>query len=84
VLRFAAEMTGPQSPFGIILYDGQASSAWQPPRAADELSFEHKREILEWSKAASTLADEPLWRGVYAEALSRVARSLGCIVPTTR
>jgi hypothetical protein len=24
------------------------------------------------------------WRGVYAEALSRVARSLGCIVPTTR
>ena len=91
VVRFAAEMTGPASPYAIILYFGPESLRPRPSHAAEEPA--RQREIVTRVTAAlALLRITPLWSGgppdrapalwgeywrdVYAEALSRVAAQM--------
>lgn len=90
-LHFSAELTGPSSPYAIILYEDTKRANWEPPHHGEVITPERLREMEIrvtaalaflgvtplWSAANSSgLANVERWRDIYALALARVAAQL--------
>ena len=62
VLRFGAEMTGPRSPYAIILHGHTPPPRWQPPFEGEALNTERLRTIIERVTAGlHALGIRPQW-----------------------